>query len=185
MRTYWSILKTFHNDKRICWLYLFLIDQKFVSDFKTKANIFIKFLAEQFTPLKIDSLLPLSQEFLTWARLCSLDFSNDEIFKLIRLLSVHKAFVYDDKFVGTMKICDRSLAKPLISLFQNSINSSHPDLCRKFNIPLVKKNVKQLIPNYYPISVLPIRRKIFEKNISLNNRLLNPNRYGFVPLIPV
>ena len=45
--------------------YLFLVDQKFVSDFKTKANIFNKFLAEQCTPLKIDSVLPSSQEFLT------------------------------------------------------------------------------------------------------------------------
>ena len=61
--------------------YLFLVDQKFVSDFKTKANIFNKFLAEKCTPLKIDSVPPSSQEF----------FSNDKIFKLIRLLSVHEA----------------------------------------------------------------------------------------------
>ena len=50
-----------------------LINDKFVIDIQTKANIFNKFFAEQCTPLKNDSVLPKNQVFLTQSRLCSLD----------------------------------------------------------------------------------------------------------------
>ena len=73
------------------------------------------FFAEQCTPLKNGSVLPSSQEFLTQERLCSLDFSNDEILKLIRSLNVHKAHGHDISF-GMITICDKSLVKPLIIL---------------------------------------------------------------------
>ena len=100
--------------------------------------------------------------------LCSLAFSNDEILKIIRLLSVPKAHDHDNKSIKMIKIWDRFLVKPLISLFQNSIKSSHyPDLWKKFNIPVDKENTKQLIPNYCPISLVAICRKIFEKIISI------------------
>ena len=156
VKTYWSILKTFYNDEKIPLIPPLLIDKKFVTDVRTKANIFNKFFAEQCTPLKNGSLLPSSQEFLTQERLCSLDFSNDETFKFIRSLNVHKAHGHDDKSIRMIKICDESLVKPLLILFQNSINSSHfPDIWKKSNIiPLHKKNDKQLIKNYRPVSLL-------------------------------
>ena len=51
-----------------------------------------------------------------------------------------------------------------------------------------KKNDKQLVKNYRPISLLPIFGKIFEKIIFnkiyhflLEERLLNPNQSGFRP----
>ena len=43
-KTYWSILKTFYNNKKIPPL---LEDDKFVTDMRTKADIFNKFFAEQ------------------------------------------------------------------------------------------------------------------------------------------
>ena len=68
-----------------------LIDKKFVTDIRTKANIFNKFFAEQCTALKNDNVLPSSQEFLTQEdRLCFLDFINDEILKWIRSLTCRK-----------------------------------------------------------------------------------------------
>ena len=73
-----------------------LKDKKFVTDIKTKANIFCKIFAEQCAPLKNGSVLPSSGEFLTQERLISFDFSNDEILKLIRPLNVHKAQGHDD-----------------------------------------------------------------------------------------
>ena len=52
-KTYWSILKTFYNDKKIPLIPPLLIDDKFVTDIQTKANIFNNFFAEQCTPLKM------------------------------------------------------------------------------------------------------------------------------------
>ena len=51
-KTYWSILKTFYNDKKNSYNSPLLIDDKFVTDIQTKANIFNKFFADQCTPLK-------------------------------------------------------------------------------------------------------------------------------------
>ena len=45
-KTYWSILKTFYNDKKIPIIPPLLIDDKFVTDIQTKANIFNKFFAD-------------------------------------------------------------------------------------------------------------------------------------------
>ena len=39
-KTYWSILKTFYNDKKIPIIPPLLIDDKFVTDIQTKVNIF-------------------------------------------------------------------------------------------------------------------------------------------------
>ena len=64
-----------------------------------------------------------------------------------------------------IKICDKSLLKPLILLFENSIKDScYPDIWKRSNIiPVHKKNDKRLVNNYRPISLLPIFGKILEK----------------------
>ena len=64
-KTYWSILKTFYNDKKVPLIPPLLIDNKFVTDIKTKANIFNKFFADQCTLLKNNIMLPTNQMFLT------------------------------------------------------------------------------------------------------------------------
>ena len=65
VKTYQSILKTFYHGKKIPLIPPLLIDKKFVTNSRTKANIFNKFFAEQSTPLKNGSVLPSSQDFLT------------------------------------------------------------------------------------------------------------------------
>ena len=89
-----------------------------------------------------------------------------------------------------IKIRDESLLKPLFILFKNSLKLSYyPDIWKKSNIiPAHKKNDKQLLNNYRPISLLPIFGKIFEKIIFnriydflLKEELLNPNQSGFRP----
>ena len=49
-KTYWSIPKTFYNDKKIPLIPPLLVDDKFVNDTQTKADIFNNFFAEQCTP---------------------------------------------------------------------------------------------------------------------------------------
>ena len=44
-KTYWSILKTFYNEKKIPLIPTLLVDNNFVTDIQTKANIFNKFFA--------------------------------------------------------------------------------------------------------------------------------------------
>ena len=167
-----------------------MIDDKFVTDIQTKANISNKFFADQCTPLKNGSVLPKSQIFLTQSRICTLDFNEEELMKIIRNLKVHKSHSHDDISIRMIKICDKSILKPLILLFENSIKSSYyPDIWKKSNIiPVHKKNDKQLVNNYRPISLLPIFGKIFEKiifnriyNFLSEENLLDNNQSGFRP----
>ena len=87
-----------------------------------------------------------------------------------------------------MKMCDKSLLKPLTLLFENSTKSScYPDIWKRSKIiPVHKKNDKRLVNNYRPISLLPCFGKIFEKivfnkiyHFLLEENLLNPNQSGF------
>ena len=88
-----------------------------------------------------------------------------------------------------IKICDKSLTKPLITLFKDSTKSYYPDIWKRSNIiPAHKKNDKQLVHNYRPITLLSIFGKNFEKiifnriyNFLLEEELLNPNQSGFCP----
>ena len=120
-----------------------MVDNNFVTDIRTKANIFNKFFAEQGTPLKNNGVLPVNQMFLTQSRLNYIDFNEDEILKIIRALNIHKAHGHDDISIRMIKICDKSLLEPLILLFENSTKSScYLDTWKRSNIiPVHKKMV--------------------------------------------
>ena len=49
-KTYWSLLITFYNNKKIPQIPPLLEDDKFVTDMKTKADIFNKFLQSNVYP---------------------------------------------------------------------------------------------------------------------------------------
>ena len=143
VKTYWSILKTFYNEKNIPLIPPLLVDNNFVTDIQTKANIFNTFFAVQCTPLNNSSVLPVNQMFLTQSRLNFINFNEDEILKVIRALNIHKAHGHDDISIRMIKNCDKSLLKPLIILFENSIKSScYPDIWKRSNIiPVHKKMI--------------------------------------------
>ena len=127
---------------------------------------------------------------MTQSRLNYIHFNEDEILKIIRALNIYKAHGHDDISIRMIKICDKSLFKPLILLLANSTKlSCYPDIWKRSNIiPVHKKNDKQLVNNYRPISLLLIFGKIFEKVIFnqiysflLEEKLLNQNQSGFRP----
>ena len=88
-----------------------MVDNKLVTNIKTKANIFNNYFAEQCTLLKNSSVLPINQTFLTQSRLTSLDFNEEDILKIIRALNIHKVHGHDDISIRMIKICDKSLLK--------------------------------------------------------------------------
>ena len=93
------------------------------------------FFAEQCTPLKNNSVLLVNQKLLTQSRRVSLEFNENEILKIIRPLNIHKAHIHDDISIRMIKSCGKSLLKPLILLFQNSIKlSCYPDIWKRSNI---------------------------------------------------
>ena len=136
-----------------------LIDDNFVTDIQTKANIFNKFFAEQCTPLKNSSALRANQMFLAQSRLNSINFNEDEIVKIIRALNIRKAQGHYDISITMIKICNKSLLKPLIVLFENSTKSPcYHDIWKRSNI-------------------IPVHKKM------INNSSVSINQYLFCPFL--
>ena len=92
-KTYCSTLKSFYNDSKIPLISPLLVNNKTVSDFTEKANIFNDFFATQCTPLSNNSVLPSAISFKTQSRLFSINFEKEDILKIIRTLTLIKHMV--------------------------------------------------------------------------------------------
>ena len=93
------------------------ISNKFVIDFKAKANIFNDFLSKQCTPLANGSKLPENQVYLTNSRINSVPFPDNLVINIIRNLNVNKAHGHGGISIRMIKMCDESLVRPLSITF--------------------------------------------------------------------
>ena len=154
---YWSILNWFLNNKKIPSIPPIFHNGKVISDFKEKANLFNSFFASQCTPVSNSSVLP-DISFHTNARLNSFSITEKDILAIIKSLDPNKSHGWDNISIKMMKMCGESLALPLKMIFE----AVFPDDWKKGNIvPVHKKNLKTMLINYCPISLLPIFAKIF------------------------
>ena len=129
-------------------------------------------------------------QYITETKLNSVTIKKEDILSLIRGLNPNKATGSDDISGQMLLICDESVVLPLMIIFRNILESSiYPDQWKLANVvPIYKKEDKQLVKNYRPISPLPICGKIFEKIIFdslyaylVSNNLITRNQSGFVP----
>ena len=143
-----------------------LVGEKFVTCVKDKATLFNYFFVKQWQPFENASTLP--KFFLrTDKELQSFDISDDEILKILSSLKTNKAHGPDDISVSMIKLCGNDLVLPLKLIFFNILRTGiFPKQWKRANAtPVHKKENKQLIKNYRPISLLPIIAKVFERII--------------------
>ena len=95
-KTYWSILKTFHNGIRVPLIPPLFINNKLEPDFKLKANFLISSFADKCTPIQNNSVIPNFTECESMNRLTSIVFNDESMLKIIRALDVSKAHGHDD-----------------------------------------------------------------------------------------
>ena len=129
-------------------------------------------------------------KYKTDNRLTALNFSIDDIAKVLQNLDPNKAHDHDKISIRMLQLCGNSICKPLELIFQQAMESgSFPSEWKKGNVvPIHKKDDKQCLKNYGPIYLLPIRGKFFEKLIFIEmfkffikNELIPPNQSGFKP----
>ena len=108
--------------------------------------------------------------------------------KIIQNLNLNRVHGPDKINIRLIKICGKSLCKPLEMIFKSCIiKGEYPSEWKKANVvPVHKKGDKQLLKNYRPISLLPIFGKIFERIIYNNifeylatKILISENQSGF------
>ena len=166
-KTYWSILKALLNNKKIPCIPPLFHEGKYVTDFKKKAELFNSFFAKQCSIIQNSSKLPLTLNKKTNNSISSITFNRNDIATIIRSLDPNKAHGYNMISIRMLKICDKSICKPLELIFQSCIkHGKFPNEWKMANVvPFLKKGNKQILKNYWPVSLLPICGKIFERLI--------------------
>ena len=189
-KTYWSIVKTFANGRKVPVIHPLLINNEFISNFRTKANYFNRFFNQQHTAISSDSSILSPVNLATNETLTKINFDEWLISKLILALNPNKAHGHDGLSIRMLQMGSDSIFKPLSIIFLNCLKAGYFSTAwKKANIvPVHKKGNKQILNNYQPVSLLPICNKLFEKiifdtifqNITVN-KLLNRNLSGFMP----
>ena len=139
-KTYWSILKTFANGRKVPVIPPLLINNEFISNFKTKANYFNKFFNQQCTSISTDSSIPSSVNLATNEAVTTVNFDEQLISKLIVALNPNKAHGHD----GLQFVYFNNM--PFSIIFWNCLKAGYfPTARKKANVaPVHKKGNKQI-----------------------------------------
>ena len=118
----------------------------------------------------------------------NITFTEKDIEKVIQNLDSNKARGNDMISIRMLKICGQSIIKPLLIIYKKCLEKGcFPNEWKKANVvPVHRKNDKQLLKNYRPISLLPICGKVLERllynsvfEFFIQNNLITPNQSGF------
>ena len=161
-KCYWSLLKTILNEKKVPCIPPIFHNNKYVTDFKEKSEIFNSFFANQCSLIPNNSILPSELEFLTEHTLTSCDFSESDILQIINNQDSNKAHGHDMISIRMLKLCGEAICRPLNIMFKTCLNTGKfPSEWRKRNvIPIHKKDDKQNVKNCRSVLLLPICSKI-------------------------
>ena len=107
-KCYWSLLKTILNGKKVPCISLIFHNNKYVTDFKEKSEVFNSFSANQCSLIPNNSILPSELKLLTEHTLTSCDFSETDILQIIRML----------------KLCGKTICRLLNIIFKTCLNTS-------------------------------------------------------------
>ena len=153
-----------------------------------KSEIFDSFFVNQCSLIPNNSILPSELKLLTEHTLTSCDFSESDILQIINNQDSNKAHGHDMISIRMLKLCGEAICRPLNIIFKTCLNTGKfPSEWKKGNVvPIHKKDGRQNVKNYRPVSLLPICRTIFERLIYnvmydflTENDLLSPNHSGF------
>ena len=102
----------------------------------------------------------------------------------------NKAHGHDGVSVRMSNLSCPCIIKPLLIIFSNFLKfGTFPDDWKKGNaVPVHKKDNKQIVDNYHPVSLLPICSNVSEKlafdaifEFMIEKNLLSINQSGFKP----
>ena len=179
-------IKNFLNNKKILIIPPLFYENRFITDFKEKAQLFNIFFSKHCSVIPNNSSLPADVNYITDKRLSTVTFSARDIGKIIQNLDSNKAHGHNLS-IRLLKICD-SVCELLETIFKQALLTAvFPSEWKKGNIvPIHKKGDKQNIKKYQPVSLLLICGKIFERLIFNEmfiyfsaNKLISKNQCGF------
>ena len=112
-KAYWSLIKMLLNNKKIPLIPPLYYDNRFITDFKEKAELFNSFFSKQCSLISNNSSLPNYINYTTEKRLSTVALSVKAISKIIQNVDSNKAHGHDNISIRMLKICGNSIYKPL------------------------------------------------------------------------
>ena len=136
----------FLNNKKTPIIPPLFYKNRFVTDFKKKAELFNSFFAKQCTVINNASSLPSGLLPKIDKILSNITFSGDDIRKIIQNLDSEIAHGHDKISIRMLKICGPSICKPLDISFKSCLESGiFPLQWKKANVvPVHKKMTNNL-----------------------------------------
>ena len=108
-KTYWSILKTFVNGRKVPVIPPSLINNEFISNFKTKANYFYKCFNQQCTAISTQGSIPYSVNLAKNETVTKINFDEQFISNLIVALNPDKGHGHDGPSLRMLQMGSDSL----------------------------------------------------------------------------
>ena len=93
------------------------VNDKIISNFSEKDNLFNKFFGSQCNPLENNSSLPLFC-LNTEKSLSSLEISESEIHAIIKNIDSNESHGWDNLSIKMIKLCGESITYPLKLIFE-------------------------------------------------------------------
>ena len=145
-KTYWSILKTCLSNKKIPFIPSLLHENKFIANFKERSELFNTFFAKKCIVLDNSNVLPNNLVKLTNKSLDTVNFSTDDISKVINNLDPNITHGHDRLSIRMIKMCGNSICKRLSIIFNGCLKKGKfPSDWKKAHIgPAHKKRDKNI-----------------------------------------
>ena len=113
------------NGRKVLVIPPLLINNEFISNFKTKANYFNRFFNQQYTALATDSSIPSSINHWTNEIVTKINFDEQLISKLIVALNPNKAHGHDGLSIRMLQMSSDGIYKPLSIIFRNCLKAGY------------------------------------------------------------
>lgn len=188
-KMYWKLTKLVYGNKVADGIPSLLENDSIVSEAAGKAALFNEFFSEQcrLPPGSNADPLPVFRP-VTDSVLDDITTTPIEVRKILNSLNIGKAVGHDGISNRILRECADSLCFPLARLFNMSLQvGDFPTFWKLANVvPIFKKNNRQRVENYRPVSLLPTLSKVLERivhsrlyNYCMENKLLTEKNSGF------
>ena len=166
-KTYWSILKSLLNNKKIPRIPPLFHQNKYVTGFKKKTELFNCFFAKQCSIVNNSSELPFNLCTKTDKSISTVTFTSDDIATLIQNIDPNKAHGQDMLSSHMLKLCGKSMCKTAWFILQSCIkHGEFPTEWKKANaFPVHKKK--------WQIDFKKLSTRIFTSDLWKNPWTLN------------
>ena len=145
-KVYWTLLKRFFNNKKIPLIPPLFHGDGYV-DFKKKAELFNSFFTKQCSLISNNSELLLNLDYTTEKHLNILNFTDNDIEKIMQNVDPNKAHGHDKISISVIKIFGKSIWKPLQSMLWHWLFS-----IRMEKSQCSTKSIRKVISNVWKIT---------------------------------